>query len=142
DADLTSGSATYLPALRNPSKFTAPEFVIPPGVPYDDCFIYGTCSNDVLDEIYNTSAPITLVYLSVWAPASGCELVPLKFAGPYWTPSMGGVASSARTAASGSTGAFTVYLPAVFKPPDLSQCPCGYFNAEGQMIGYVDCYGR
>ncbi|MGA9349176.1 MAG: hypothetical protein WBW48_10285 [Anaerolineae bacterium] len=142
DADLTSSSATYLPVLRDPSKFTAPELVIPPGVTYDDCFIYGTCSNDVLATIYNTSTPITLVYLSVSAPTSGCELIPLKFAGPYWTPDMDGVASSARTAASGSTGTYTVYLPALFKSPDLSQCPCGYFNAEGQMIAYVDCYGR
>jgi hypothetical protein len=139
DADLTSSSATYLPVLRDPSKFTAPEFVIPPGVTYDDCFIYGTCSNDVLATIYNTSAPITLIYLSVSSPTSGCELIPLKFAGPYWTP---GMALSARTAASGSAGTYTVYLPALFKSPDLSLCPCGYFNAEGQMIAYVDCYGR
>lgn len=138
DADLTSSSATYLPVLRDPSQFTAPEFVIPPGVTYDDCFIYGTCSEDVLATIHNTSAPITLVYLSVSAPTSGCELIPLKFAGPYWTPGMHGVASSARTAASGFPGTYTVYLPALFKSPDLSQCPCGYFNAEGQMIAYVD----
>jgi len=39
---------------------------------------------------------------------------------------------------SGSSGTYTIYLPALFKSPDLSQCPCGYFNAEGQMIGYVD----
>jgi hypothetical protein len=138
DADLTSSSATYLPVLRDPSKFTAPEFVIPPGVAYDDCFISGTCSEDVLARIYNTSAPITLVYLSVSAPTSSYELIPLKFAGPYWTPGVDGVASSARMAKSGSIGTYTVYLPALFKSPDLSQCPCGYFNAEGQMIGYVD----
>lgn len=142
DADLTSSSATYLPEQRNPSKFTAPEFVIPPGVTYDDCFIYGTCSNDVLAEVYNTSAPITLVYLSVSAPPSGCDLIPLKFAGPYWAPGMDEGASSARTAASGFTKSYTVYLPALFRSPNLSQCPCGYFNAEGQMIAYVDRYGR
>jgi hypothetical protein len=138
DADLTSSSATYLPVLRNPSKFTAPEFVIPPGVAYDDCFIYGTCSNDVLAEIYNASAPITLVYLSVSAPTSDYELVPLKFAGPYWTPGMGGARPQARTAVSRSAGTYTLYFPALFKFPDLSRCPCGYFNAEGQMIAYVD----
>ena len=138
DADITSNSATYLPVQRDPSKFTAPEFVIPPGVAYDDCFVCGTCSEDVLATIYDTSAPITLVYLSVSAPTSGYELIPLKFAGPYWTPGMDGVASSARTAASGSAGTHTIYLPALFKFPDLSQCPCGYFNAEGQMIAYVD----
>jgi hypothetical protein len=139
DADLTSSSATYLPVQRDPSKFTAPEFVIPPGVAYDDCFVFGTCSNDVLAEIYNASAPITLVYLSVSAPTSDCELVPLKFAGPYWAPGMGGARPQASTAVSGSTGTHIVYLPLLFKSPDLSQCPCGYFNAEGQMIGYVDC---
>jgi hypothetical protein len=138
DADLTPSSDTYLPAQRDPSKFTAPEFVIPPGVAYDDCFVFGTCSNEVLAEIYNTSATMTLVYLSVSAPTSGCELVPLKFAGPYWTPGMDSAAPQARTAASGFAGAHIVYLPMLFKSPDLSQCPCGYFNAEGQMIAYVD----
>ena len=138
DADLTSGSTTYLPALRNPSKFTAPEFVIPPGVLYDDCFIFGTCSNDVLTTIYNTHAPITLVYLSVSAPTAGCELIPLKFAGPYWEPAEENLTPPAGMAASGSPGTHTIYLPALSKSPDLSQCPCGYFNAEGQMIGYVD----
>lgn len=138
DADLTSSSALYLPVQRNSSKFTAPEFVIPPGVAYDDCFIFGTCSNDVLTTIYNTCAPITLVYLSVSAPTSGCELIPLKFAGPYWVPGEEDLTSPARMAASGSTGTYTIYLPSLSKSPDLSQCPCGYFNAEGQMIGYVD----
>jgi hypothetical protein len=140
DADLTSSSATYLPAQRNPSKFTAPEFVIPPGVAYDDCFVFGTCSNEVLAEIYNTSATMTLVYLSVSAPTSGYELVPLKFAGPYWTPDVNGgsAAPQARTAVSGFTGAHIIYFPTLCKSPDLSQCPCGYFNAEGQMIAYVD----
>jgi hypothetical protein len=149
DADLTPSSATYLPVQRDPSKFTAPEFVIPPGVAYDDCFIFGTCSSDVLAEIYNTRASITLVYLSVSPPTSGCELIPLKFAGPYWAPGGENPASPAPPlspplggmkggAASGSAGMYTVYLPALSKSPDLSQCPCGYFNAEGQMIGYVD----
>ncbi len=138
DADLTSGSATYLPVQRDPSKFTAPEFVIPPGVAYDDCFIFGTCSSDVLAEIYNTRATITLVYLSVSPPTLGCKLIPLKFAGPYWAPGGEHPASPASMAASGSVGTYTVYLPALSKSPDLSQCPCGYFNTEGQMIGYVD----
>jgi len=138
DADLTSSSAPYLPAQHDPSKFTAPEFVIPPGVPYDDCFIYGTCSNEVLAAIHDTRAPITLVYLSVSAPTSGCELIPLKFAGPYWEPGEENLTTPARMAASSSAGTHVVYLPALFKSPDLSQCPCGYFNAEGQMIGYVD----
>ena len=138
DADLTSSSATYLPVLRHPSMFTAPEFVILPGIAYDDCFIYGTCSNDVLAQIYNANAPITLVYLSVTPPTSDCERIPLKFAGPYWTPDMDGAGLQARTALSGFSGAYTIYFPALFKFPDLSQCPCGYFNAEGQMIGYVD----
>ena len=88
--------------------------------------------------IYNTHAPITLVYLSVSAPTSGCELIPLKFAGPYWEPAGENLTPPAGMAASGSTGAHTIYLPALSKSPDLSQCPCGYFNAEGQMIGYVD----
>jgi len=138
DADLTSSSAPYLPTQHDPSKFTAPEFVIPPGVPYDDCFIYGTCSNEVLAAIHDTRAPITLVYLSVSAPTLGCELIPLKFAGPYWEPAEENLTPPVGMAASGSTGAHTIYLPALSKSPDLSQCPCGYFNAEGQMIGYVD----
>ena len=138
DADLTSSSAAYLPEQRNPSKFTAPEFVIPPGMAYDDCFIFGVCSNEVLTEIHNTDAPITLVYLSVSAPTSGCELIPLKFAGPYWEPGVENPTPPARMAASGSTGTYTVYLPSLSKSLDLSQCPCGYFNAEGQMIAYVD----
>lgn len=138
DADLTPSGAPYLPAQPNPSKFTAPEFVIPPGVPYDDCFVFGTCADEVLAALYDTRAPITLVYLSVSAPTSGCELIPLKFAGPYWQPAGENAAPSARMSASGSSGAYTVYLPSLCKTPDLSQCPCGYFNAEGQMVGYVD----
>jgi hypothetical protein len=138
DADLTSSGASYLPAQSNPSKFTAPEFVIPPGVPYDDCFIYGTCSNEVLTSIYDAHAPITLVYLSVSAPTSGCELIPLKFAGPYWQPTGENPAPPASMSASSSTGTHIVYLPSLSKSLDLSQCPCGYFNADGQMVGYVD----
>ncbi len=138
DADLTSSDAIYLPEQRNPSKFTAPEFVIPPGVAYDDCFVFGTCPNDVLTEIHNIDAPITLVYLSVSAPTWGCEIIPLKFAGPYWEPGVENPTSPARMTASSSSGTCTVYLPSLSKSPDLSQCPCGYFNAEGQMIAYVD----
>jgi hypothetical protein len=139
DADITSSSSIYLPEHRNPSRFTAPEFVIPPGIAYNDCFVFGTCSNELLAEIYTTSAPITLIYLSVSAPPSGCDLIPIKFAGPYWVPNVGGEAAPARAAASRSGGTYTAYLPALFKFPDISQCPYGYFNAEGQMIAYVDC---
>jgi hypothetical protein len=92
----------------------------------------------MLATIYETRAPITLVYLSVSAPTSGCELIPLKFAGPYWEPSEENLTTPARMATSGSTGTQVIYLPVLSKSPDLSQCPCGYFNAEGQMIGYVD----
>lgn len=145
DADLTPSSATYLPVQRNPSTFTAPEFVIPPGVAYNDCFIFGNCPNTVLDEIYHTRASLTLVYLSVSPPMSGGKLIPLKFAGPYWTPDVEDstplfppMAGMKGGAASGSGRTHTVYLPSLAKTPDRSQCPCGYFNAEGQMIGYVD----
>ena len=138
DADLTPSDATYLPVQRNPTTFTAPEFVIPPGVAYNDCFVFGNCPSIVLDEIYHTRAPITLVYLSVSPPTSGCELIPLKFAGPYWRPGVEAPPSPPSMAASSSAGRYTVYLPALSKSPDLPQCPCGYFNEEGQMIGYVD----
>jgi hypothetical protein len=148
DADLTPSNATYLPVQRHPSTFTAPEFVIPPGVAYNDCFVFGNCPNTVLDEIYHARASITLVYLSVSPPTSDCKLIPLKFAGPYWTPGVEDptpppplsppLRGMKRGAASGSGRTHTVYLPALAKTPDLSQCPCGYFNTEGQMIGYVD----
>ena len=138
DADLTPSDATYLPVQHNPSTFTAPEFVIPPGVAYNDCFVFGNCPSTVLDEIYHTRAPITLVYLSVSPPTSGCELIPLKFAGPHWRPEVENPTPSPQMAVKGFPRRCIVYLPALSKSPDLSRCPCGYFNAEGQMIGYVD----
>lgn len=106
--DVDQRPTAYLPTIAPLDTLTPPEILILPGQPYDPCYVAGNCSPAVLDRLYNASASITLLYLQV-APPSDAARVPARLVGPSWTVDQTAAASDG--------------------------CPCGWYNAQGQMIG-------
>jgi hypothetical protein len=161
DADRFPG-ADFLPLLTAPDELAAPEYVLPAGIPYNDCFTQGNCSPGVLEQIYNTEMMLDIVYLSVSEPQIPGNWLSLRFAGPAWTPSaLPGVGPSGSTASPpptiGQEGpirppgqlqdrggmtdfAHVVYLPFVYDGPGPDEpidCPCGWFDSLGRMLYYL-----
>ena len=150
DADLAPGSA-FLPLITHPPELGAPEYVLPAGIPYNACFTRGDCSDQILQQIYNATMTLQIIYLSVNRPPTGVQWTPLRMAGPAWAPSALGSSSTTlsspsqpigpadpppRTSAS-STAAYWLYLPFVSRVDETTGCPCGWFDADGRMLDYV-----
>jgi hypothetical protein len=88
DADRYPG-ADFLPLLTAADELAPPEYVLPAGIPYNDCFTQGNCPSHILEEIYNTEMVLDIIYLDVSVaglPQPG-EWFSLRLAGPAWTPS-------------------------------------------------------
>lgn len=152
DADQVSGS-TYLPAIHDPIELEAPEYVLAAGVAYDDCYTRGDCSATKLQQIYNATMPLEIIYLSVSKPPTGMQWTPLRMAGPAWSTSA--VTSSEADlppaealvtsgdgqvhAPNSATARHYVYLPLLFtvELEELAGCPCGWFDDVGRMVDYV-----
>jgi hypothetical protein len=152
DADQASGSY-YLPVITSPSELETPEYILPAGIPYNNCFTQGNCSGTVLDQIYRQQMTLQVTYLSITRPAIGGEWIPLKMAGPGWSASAAGTDPAASDPAlqmaspeaplprtlSGPLDHY-VFLPLVSSaipeetpPPG---CPCGWFDSGGRMLGF------
>jgi hypothetical protein len=152
DADQAPGSA-YLPAIHEPIELEAPEYVLPAGVAYDDCYTRGDCSAAKLQQIYDATMPLEIIYLSVSKSPIGMQWTPLRMAGPVWSPSA--AASSLATlppleqpaklngapdkVPSASVTSKYIYFPLIFNPvlDEPSGCPCGWFDDLGRMVDYV-----
>lgn len=145
DQDQAPGS-DFLPVMEHPGELAPPEHVIPEGIAYDACFTQGNCPTAILDQIYSTAMSLEIVYLFIDHPATG-EWVPLKQAGPAWVPGEGDLAPAggrvqAPVVPSGDlslVGSSVWYFPffayaAAESPPN--DCPCGWFDLQGQMLGY------
>jgi hypothetical protein len=150
DADQAPGTE-FLPLMPSPTELAAPEYILPAGITYRDCFTTGTCSREVLDQIYNTSMTLEIVYLSIRNPRLDGEWISLEMAGPLWTPTASQTAApEARfDSLSGAdhlslgirdvpSDDYKVYLPFVFA--DIQEvptgCPCGWFDAMGRMLDF------
>ncbi len=152
DAGQAPGSV-FLPVMRGPSQLAAPEYVLPDNIAYNACFTQGNCGPSVLQQIHNAQMTLRILYLSVTKPVSGGQWVPLKMAGPSWSPSIQDPAPSApesRDPVAGSvdtvlsvvgatTDTHTAYLPLILFTPSEEEptgCPCGWFDNSGRMLGF------
>lgn len=131
-------SERFLSLLPPIDRFTPPELFVPAGIPFDPCFLDGTCAPAILDAICTADMPIRIVYLSVQTPTSGAGLValPLRMADDAWQPasSMSALLQDLSQAES------TVFLPLAFRPapPPSGERPLGIFDtASGRMVGYI-----
>lgn len=145
DQDQAPG-AEFLPPIEHPGEMAPPEHIIPEGVAYNACFTRGDCPTAILEQIHNDVMSLEIVYLSIGHPATG-GWVPLRQAGPAWTPGEGRfvrVDERARvTEGPGGGKALTgdnlVYVPFVAYAAEESapgNCPCGWFDEQGQMLDY------
>jgi hypothetical protein len=150
DVDLAPGSA-FLPLITDPIELSAPEYLVPAGIPYNTCFTRGDCSDQILQQIYNAAMTLQIIYLSVNRPPSGVQWTPLRMAGSAWVPtaprsssttlsslgqSAGPTNGPARTSST-STATHWLYLPFVSRAEEATGCPCGWFDSDGRMLDYV-----
>ncbi len=150
DADQAPGSR-YLPVYANPDQLEAPEYVLPAGIAYNNCFTQGNCSSSILEQIYNTQMTLEIVYLSVTNPRVGGQWVPVKMAGPQWSPSAAASmlldwvpeqqlvqnANAMLDLNDVPTDTHKAFLPLVsVSEAKPSGCPCGWFDSLGRMLGF------
>lgn len=152
DNDL-AGAVAYLPYKRNVYRLATPEYIVPAGISYDPCMVYGGCSSALLSNLWNTEMTLQVLYLKV--ERTGCDLtrVPLRSVGSGWSssltytpwqpealPLLGSTAMSVSETAVFSNH---VYLPCVLQrfcilpPDDPGAGPYGWFTPEGRMVDYV-----
>ena len=151
DADRAPGSQ-YLPLTGHPLELATPEYILAAGIDYNDCFVQGNCPASILQQIHNARMSLEIIYLKVVGPASGGQWIPLRMAGPAWSPSSTTVANGqqdllALQSATTEPGPdahqarYSSYLPLIAggrrgqQEPD--DCPCGWFDAQGRMLGLV-----
>jgi hypothetical protein len=148
DVDLVSSSA-FLPYWRDWPRISAPEYFLPPGVPFDACMSNGGCPDSVLEAVFNARYPLNVHYFRIERlPGSDLVLVPLQQVGAAW-----GEGAAQRTSESQLTAETTgpqqnmlTYLPWIsnlrsgpLPPDDPSGCPagCGWFDAIGRMYDVI-----
>ncbi|HHS96912.1 MAG TPA: hypothetical protein ENK08_03305 [Chloroflexi bacterium] len=159
DSGYVPGAA-FLPYYRSPNRLAAPEYFVPEGVDYDPCMTEGNCPNSLLEEIYNTTMTMQIVYLKVQRVSCTLERIPVKMVGPAWQSSASSLSapkadpfptgwseSVQRPSIQGgqaSSYTFFCYLPLIARdfclqppPDDPSGCPCGWFTEDGQMMDFI-----
>jgi len=146
DSDLVWTGADYLPYYKQPYRLAAPEYFVPAGVNYDPCMVDGTCPGWLLDQIYETTMTMRIVYLKVQRTSCLLTRLPLRMVGPGWSPGVGGsLYSSATSSLSADKDCgYSVFLPFIAKgycgalPPDNPDgCPCGWFTEGGRMMDFI-----
>lgn len=142
DADDAQGSS-FLPVMQDPPQLATPEYVVPTGITYNDCFINGSCPDDVLQQIHDAEMTLEIIYLHVYPPSTG-TWSPVKMAGPAWQPTVHNVQSDDHRAQkigpAAATEDYLVFLPLLAwpttgPPPPPPGCPCGWFDPLGRMLG-------
>jgi hypothetical protein len=157
DRDRADGK-TYLPYFEAPNRLSCPEYLVPAGIAYNPCMVYGNCSAQFLDTLWNTPMTMTMVYLRVTRSSPDVSRIPLKMVGPNWYP-WNAAAVDAEQGSAGAeeplesdepykttldhTGTLTprVYIPLILTPAlppdDPTGCPCGWFAPDGRMIDFT-----
>lgn len=159
DADQVP-SSQFLPLIRFPTELAPMEYVLPAGIAYDDCFVRGDCPPDLLRQIYDAEMALEIIYLDVNRLASAGQWVPLRMAGPVWSPSKSSLNQleraseehqdtmsdpSMRTSSVRSVTTHHLFVPMVSSDPqrDLpGACPCGWFDELGRMIDFASGEGE
>ncbi|OQA46770.1 MAG: hypothetical protein BWY52_00560 [Chloroflexi bacterium ADurb.Bin325] len=150
--DIDQGSGRYLHYSKTPTYLTAPEYFVPPGIPYNPCMLNGGCPRDLLDRIYNATMRVSITYLRVDRVSKDLERIPLHMVGAGYTGAADGPqtepprpeeASQAATAAASKR----MFLPLLSRheestPADTavgcsSDGGCGWFSPDGRMVDYI-----
>ena len=137
DADQSAGPE-YLSLLPPVDRLTPPEFYVPPGIPFDPCFVEGGCSDALLQRIYETRTPLDIIYLRVDPDRQQTIGVPLRMADDPRYPAFATAAFAPGPAQ--ADGLHRLYLPLAFNPPNLggTGSPVGLFEpSTGRMVGYT-----
>ena len=132
DADQSAGP--YLSLLPPVDRLTPPEYVVPSGIAYNPCFEQGNCPKSVLEEIYNSTMPLYIIYLRVETNATGLLPIPLRMADDTWHPSLNrmGYLLPANLATE------RIFLPLVISFPTGKPHPLGLFDPTSKrMVGYL-----
>ncbi len=155
-----AGNATYLPYKRESVAAAAPEYLVPAGISYNSCMLSGTCPNWLLDQIYNTSMNMKVIYLKITRTDCDLQRIPLRLVGKTWIPGMTALSTPPSThleLSAGTGSALTrasiynistltrmTYLPLVTNrlcvsppPDDPEGCPCGWFDELGRMLAFI-----
>ncbi len=163
DADLSRSA--FLNAAIFRGRIKTPEYFLPPGIPFDQCMVSGGCSTALLDLIYAQPFEVHVYYYKVERLAGTNLLrVPLKMVGKSWsataasaTPLTDGPFAYAQAlyaddamatlAPAEALQQIPVFLPIVGRsnppalppppPDDPTGCPCGWFDAQGQMYDFI-----
>jgi hypothetical protein len=108
-----SPDTEFLPSFTNPGYLASMEYFVPTGIPYHRCMRVGNCSNALVQSIYEAEMEMTIHYLTVDRIALGLDLIPLRQAGPSWSPGLA-VAEVGEPATFGGLIAAPVELPALY----------------------------
>lgn len=152
DADLDDGD--WLERTNPIYQLAAPEYFVPPGVPYDPCMKDGGCSDALLDQIFSTPAQMTLYYYRVRRlQNSNLTQVPLRQVGPGWDPFLSPPevqvpeeveTDPVQVSASTPIPQPPIHLPMIMSsrlplPDDAPQqgCPCGWFDEHFRMLDLI-----
>lgn len=147
-----SGNSKYLNYFTDSAKLASVEYFLPPGIAYDPCMTNGSCSNDLLDQINEATYNMTIYYYKVERTiAEGLDRIPLKMVGKGWSAAnplaaLATMSSGKRlTHPAAAEEDSLVYLPLItfaeppkpIPPDDSSGCPCGWFDANGRMVDFI-----
>lgn len=143
DADQSAGTE-FLPVMAGLTDLAPPEYVLAVGVPYHPCYTTGYCDSDVLHQIYDAQMTLEIVYLQVIRLTGNGQWVPVKMAGPAWTPETSLETRISDTQELFSTTRITTTTHSIFLPyiareiqePTPVGCPCGYFDDLGRMLDF------
>jgi hypothetical protein len=133
DTDQLPADTEFLPTFEPIAELAPPEYVIPAGIPFDPCFTQGGCPEGVLQQIHDAQMTLEILYLRVDRPHQSGGWLPLKMAGPAWTPPAG-EALPLLSASETITGHVT-YLPLVVAPPPVN--PLGWFDEYGRILDFT-----
>ncbi len=140
DADQAPGTQ-FLPVLEAPTDMEPPDYVVPVGMPYNDCFWQGNCSDSILQQIYDAEMSLKIIYLKVYHSETDGQWVPLRMAGPAWVPAAQTAATIPDASIQASveiTASYHYFIPfASFLPEEVpGDCLCGWFDDLGRMLDY------
>lgn len=148
DADQSSGTE-FLPTFTEPGYLASLEYFVPAGVAYHPCMRSGTCSNDLLRQIYEAEMQMTIHYLRIDRINPGLDRIPLRQTGPAWKSLLASSQTRAAQATLPATvppgGEARLYLPLInadmpadpLPDEDRTGCTCGWFDPDGRMLDFV-----
>ena len=140
DADQSAGP--YLSLLPQVDRFTPPEYFVLPGVEFDSCFYTGDCSLAKLEEIYDATAEISVVYLKATPNSSQVQAVSLRAADTNYVVGVSEVKLTSKAeVVVNAPAAYRVFIPLILRQVPLAadvDHPAGLFELDsGRMVGYV-----